>query len=65
MAAGITGFFPLDLKEVRNADTTDNTRGNVTVVPILGDYYAGAPDNPAEAARFSTKLKKVLRALNK
>ena len=60
---GITGISPIEVMERRNADTTNNTAGYITLVPMFGDNTAGSSYKPLTAFRFKKDLARTLRSM--
>lgn len=60
---GITGLVPSDTMERRNADTTLNAAGYITLVPMQADYTAGVSYKPGVAKRFRKSLARTLRKM--
>lgn len=65
LPAGQSGAAFLNIAEYRNADTTLNARGYITVVPTVGDLTAGVESGASPAfERFTKKLRRILRELS-
>lgn len=66
LPAGQSGAAFIELPDFRNADTTLNAMGYITVVPTFGDLGAGdPPSQPARVAYFEKKLRWILRELSR
>ncbi|MCP5246589.1 MAG: 5'/3'-nucleotidase SurE [Burkholderiales bacterium] len=62
--AGITGFAPLDLAEIKNADTTNNANGYITIVPIEADYTTGVTGrNNSVIKNFIQKIERIVKSM--
>jgi hypothetical protein len=57
---GLSGIEPVDVPEVRNADTTDNANGYITIVPIYADFTTGFNGNVPGHNQFRADVGKAL-----
>lgn len=59
----VPGFDSISVEEVKNADTTNNLEGYITVVPLFPDFTADKPAENGTAKKFRKSLKKTLKAM--